>query len=162
MNARLLIVGQAPGKAVHESGVPWRDASGRTLRFWMGLHEETFYDPSQVAIIPMGYCYPGRGKSGDLPPRTECAELWLDKLLGQLEGIRLTLLVGQYAQQHFLRARRKPTLTDTVAAWQDYAPVYFPLPHPSPRNTPWLRRNTWFEAELLPELRRHVAQALRD
>lgn len=161
-HARILIVGQAPGKAVHESGIPWNDASGETLRRWMGISTETFYDSGKVAIIPMGYCYPGRGKSGDLPPRRECAELWLDKLLGHLQEIRLTLLVGQYAQKHFLGAKRKATLTATVEAWQAYVPDFFPLPHPSPRNTPWLRRHPWFEESLLPELRHQVAQALED
>ena len=160
--ARILIVGQAPGKAVHESGIPWNDASGETLRRWMGIAAETFYDSDKIAIIPMGYCYPGRGKSGDLPPRRECAELWLDKLLGHLPQIRLTLLVGQYAQMHFLKTQRKESLTATVEAWQTYAPRFFPLPHPSPRNTPWLRRHPWFEERLLPELRNRVAAALRD
>jgi uracil-DNA glycosylase len=158
--ARILIVGQAPGKAVHESGVPWNDASGNTLRRWMGINAETFYDSDKIAIIPMGYCYPGRGKSGDLPPRRECAELWLDKLLEHLAEVRLTLLVGQYAQKHFLGPEREATLTETVQSWQAYAPDFFPLPHPSPRNTPWLRRHAWFEESLLPELRRPVALAL--
>jgi uracil-DNA glycosylase len=160
--ARILIVGQAPGKAVHESGVPWNDASGNTLRRWMGINAETFYDSDKIAIIPMGYCYPGRGKSGDLPPRRECAELWLDKLLEHLAEVRLTLLVGQYAQKHFLGPEREATLTETVQSWQAYAPDFFPLPHPSPRNTPWLRRHAWFEESLLPELRRQVALALED
>lgn len=128
----------------------------------MGISAETFYDSDQVAIIPMGYCYPGRGKSGDLPPRRECAELWLDKLLGHLQDIRLTLLVGQYAQKQFLGTKRKATLTSTVEDWQAYAPDHFPLPHPSPRNTPWLHRNPWFEERLLPELRHRITQALRD
>jgi uracil-DNA glycosylase len=158
--ARILIVGQAPGKAVHESGIAWNDASGKTLRRWMGITAETFYDSEQIAIIPMGYCYPGRGNGGDLPPRKECAELWLDKLLGHLPDIRLTLLVGQYAQKHFLGAQRKATLTATVEAWEVYAPGIFPLPHPSPRNTPWLHRHPWLEERLLPELRHRVAQAL--
>jgi len=160
--ARILIIGQAPGKAVHESGVPWNDASGNTLRRWMGINAETFYDSDKIAIIPMGYCYPGRGKSGDLPPRRECAELWLDKLLEHLAELRLTLLVGQYAQKHFLGPEREATLTETVQSWQAYAPDFFPLPHPSPRNTPWLRRHAWFEESLLPELRRQVALALED
>jgi uracil-DNA glycosylase len=158
--ARILIVGQAPGKAVHESGIPWNDASGKTLRRWMGITVETFYDSEQIAIIPMGYCYPGRGNSGDLPPRRECAELWLDKLMGHLPDIRLTLLVGQYAQKHFLGSQRKATLAATVDAWEAYAPEFFPLLHPSPRNTPWLRRHPWFEEHLLPELRHRVVQAL--
>jgi uracil-DNA glycosylase len=161
-HARILIVGQAPGKAVHLSGIPWNDASGETLRRWMGITAETFYDTEKVAIIPMGYCYPGRGISGDLPPQRECAELWLDKLLAHLQEVRLTLLIGQYAQKHFLGANRKASLTATVEAWQSYAPAFFPLPHPSPRNTPWLRRHPWFEERLLPELRNRVAEALGD
>jgi uracil-DNA glycosylase len=161
-SARILIVGQAPGKAVHESGIPWDDASGESLRRWMGVTAETFYDSDKTAIIPIGYCYPGRGKSGDLPPRRECAELWLDKLLAHLPKIRLTLLVGQYAQKHFLGSQRKPSLTATVESWNTYAPGFFPLPHPSPRNTPWLRRHPWFEERLLPELHHRVAQALND
>ena len=128
----------------------------------MGINAETFYDSDKIAIIPMGYCYPGRGKSGDLPPRRECAELWLDKLLEHLAEVRLTLLVGQYAQKHFLCPERKATLTEIVQSWQAYAPDFFPLPHPSPRNTPWLRRHAWFEEILLPELRRQVALALED
>jgi uracil-DNA glycosylase family 4 len=162
VHARILIVGQAPGKAVHESGIPWNDASGKTLRRWMGITAETFYDSEQIAIIPMGYCYPGRGSDGDLPPRKECAELWLDKLLAHLPDIRLTLLVGQYAQKHFLGTQRKATLTETVEAWEAYAPNFFPLPHPSPRNTPWLHRHPWFEERLLPGLRCKVIQALGD
>lgn len=159
-SARILIVGQAPGKQVHNTGIPWNDASGDTLRRWMGVDESVFYDPGRIAIIPMGYCYPGRGNGGDLPPRRECAELWLDQLLGQLPQIRLTLLVGQYAQRHFLRSRRKSSLTGTVRAWADYAPDFIPLPHPSPRNTPWFKRHAWFESELLPTLRSRVAAAL--
>jgi uracil-DNA glycosylase len=158
-SARILIVGQAPGTAVHQTGVPWNDPSGKTLRAWMGVDETTFYDERRIAIIPMGYCYPGRGKSGDLPPRRECAELWLDKLLDELPDIQLTLLVGQYAQRHFLGSQ-KATLTERVRTWQDYAPERLPLPHPSPRNRAWLKRNPWFETELLPALRAGVAEVL--
>lgn len=160
IGSRILIVGQAPGKQVHNTGIPWNDASGETLRRWMDVDASAFYDPQRVAIIPMGYCYPGRGKGGDLPPRRECAELWLEQLLAQLPHIHLTLLVGQHAQRHFLRARRKGSLTETVRAWADYAPDYIPLPHPSPRNTPWFRRHPWFESEVLPMLRSRVAAAL--
>lgn len=155
--ARILIVGQAPGIRVHESGVPWDDASGERLRAWMDVDKPTFYDPSRVAIIPMGYCYPGRGNGGDLPPRRECAELWLDKLLARLPAIELTLLIGQYAQRHFLARRRKKSLALTVDAWREYAPDFIPLPHPSPRNQPWFKRHPWFEGELLPTLRERVA-----
>lgn len=158
--ARLLIVGQAPGAKVHASGVPWDDASGARLRDWLGLAPAQFYDPAQVAIVPMGLCYPGRGRGGDLPPRRECAALWLDELLARLPRIELTLLVGRYAQQHHLGAARKASLAATVAAWSDYAPRHFPLPHPSPRNTAWLQRHPWFERDLLPQLRARVRAAL--
>ncbi|WP_432261001.1 uracil-DNA glycosylase family protein [Cupriavidus sp. TMH.W2] len=159
--ARILIVGQAPGTRVHETGIPWNDASGDRLRQWLGVDAATFLDASQFAIIPMGFCYPGRGKRGDNPPRPECAPLWLDRLLAELPSIALTLLVGQYAQRHFLGARRKPTLTETVRAWQDYAPDFIPLPHPSPRNQPWFKQHPWFEGEVLPMLRERVGVLLR-
>lgn len=158
--ARLLIVGQAPGTRVHETGIPWNDPSGERLRQWMGVDRERFYDESRIAIIPMGYCYPGRAKSGDLPPRSTCAELWLDQLLAHLPEVRLTLLIGRYAQSHYLGRRRKPTLTETVRAWRDYQPSYLPLPHPSGRNNIWLHRNKWFEAEVLPVLRRACRKLL--
>lgn len=158
--ARLLVVGQAPGTKVHATGIPWNDPSGDRLREWLAMEREAFYDESRVAIIPMGFCYPGRGRGGDLPPRKECAELWLDALLERLPDIRLTLLVGQYAQGHYLGNGRKRTLTETVACWKQYTPRYLPLPHPSPRNRLWLRKNPWFEAEVLPQLRRRVAAAL--
>ena len=158
--ARILIVGQAPGSKVHASGIPWDDASGDHLRAWMGIGKDVFYDNEAIAIVPMGYCYPGRGKGGDNPPRPECAQLWLDQLLQKMPQIELTLLIGQYAQRHFLGKRRKPTLTETVRAWREYGPEYFPLVHPSPRNTPWQQRNPWFEAELLPGLRSRIAATL--
>jgi len=159
-HARLLIVGQAPGAKVHASGVPWDDASGERLRAWLGIDRETFYDASKVAIVPMGFCYPGRGAGGDNPPRPECAPRWHARLLAQLPDVRLTLLVGQYAQRAYLGARRRVSLTETVEAWRDYAPEYLPLPHPSPRNQPWLMRHTWFERDVLPALRERVAAAL--
>lgn len=155
--ARVLVVGQAPGARVHASGTPWADPSGERLRMWMGLNEVAFYDASQVAIIPMGYCYPGRGHCGDLAPRRECATLWLDHLLAKLPQIELTLLIGLHAQRHFLGKRRKRSLTETVKAWREFAPDYLPLPHPSPRNTPWFQRNPWFEQELLPVLRERIS-----
>lgn len=160
MEARILIVGQAPGARVHASGIPWDDASGTRLRSWLGIDNATFYDESKIAIIPMGYCYPGRGHGGDLPPRKECAELWLNQLLAALPNIELTLLIGLYAQRHFLKNRCKSTLAETVSHWRDYAPVYIPLPHPSPRNTPWLKRHAWFERDLLPELRTLILSIL--
>lgn len=155
-SARILVVGQAPGVRVHVTGTPWDDPSGERLRAWMGLDTQRFYDESQIAIIPMGYCYPGRGNSGDLPPRRECATLWLDHLLDKLPRIELTLLVGLHAQRHFLGNRRKRSLTETAKAWREFAPTYLPLPHPSARNTPWFKRNPWFEDELLPGLRERV------
>jgi uracil-DNA glycosylase len=153
-SAGLLIVGQAPGARAHESGIPWNDSSGDRLRQWMGISRERFYDESRIAIIPMGYCYPGRGLSGDLPPRKECAELWLNRLLQHLPHVQLTLLVGRYAQCHYLGRHCKPTLTETVLAWREYQPNYLPIPHPSGRNNAWMRRNPWFETEVLPALRR--------
>lgn len=155
--ARILIVGQAPGVRVHNSGIPWDDASGERLRCWTGVSNDSFYDASQVAIIPMGFCYPGRGKGGDLPPRRECAELWLDPLLARLPQIELTLLIGLHAQRHFLGRRRKASLTETVKAWREFAPDCFPLPHPSARNTPWFQRNPWFDHDLVPAVKRRVA-----
>lgn len=145
---------------MHETGIPWDDPSGNRLRQWMGIDRQRFYDERLVAIIPMGFCYPGRGKSGDLPPRRACAELWLQRLLAHLPAVQLTLLVGHYAQAHYLGARRKPTLTETVRAWREYLPDYLPLPHPSGRNNAWLRRHGWFEAEVVPALR-EVCKKLR-
>ncbi|NRF71301.1 uracil-DNA glycosylase family protein [Aquincola sp. S2] len=154
--ARILIVGQAPGAKVHASGVPWDDRSGERLRDWMGIGAETFYDSACVAIVPMGYCYPGRGASGDLPPRRECAQLWLDRLLAQMPRIELTLLVGRYAQAHFLRGAGYTSVTATTRGWRDHAPRFIPLPHPSPRNVAWFKANPWFDDDLLPVLRRCV------
>lgn len=151
--ARLLIVGQAPGARVHASGIAWDDASGDRLRDWLQVDKATFHDPQRVAIVPMGYCYPGKGASGDLPPRRECAQLWLDRLLASLPAIELTLLVGQYAQRHFLGAQAGAGVGATVAKFARFAPRYLPLPHPSPRNIAWFKRNPWFESALLPSLR---------
>ena len=158
--ARILVVGQAPGRRVHETGVPWNDASGERLRAWMGVDRDTFYDATRIAIVPIGFCYPGRGPRGDLPPRPECAGLWLDHLLARLPRIELTLLIGLHAQRRFLGARRQPTLARTVADWDRYAPRWMPLPHPSPRNQPWLVRHAWFERDLLPVLRARVERML--
>jgi len=150
-DARLLIIGQAPGTKVHASGIPWDDASGKRLRQWLHMSDSDFYDESKVAIVPMGFCYPGKGKSGDLPPRPECAPKWHEQVLQQMPNIRCTLLIGQYAQQYYLPGSSK-TLTERVSNWRTHAPDYFMLPHPSPRNQMWLRRNPWFEEELVPEL----------
>lgn len=158
--ARLLVVGQAPGTLVHGSGIPWSDASGMRLREWLRMDRDHFYNESRVAIVPMGFCYPGRGATGDLPPRPECSATWHPKLLPMLGEVKLTLLIGQYAQAYFLGEKRKKTLTDTVAAWREYAPRYFPLPHPSPRNVGWFKHNPWFDAEVLPALRETVASVM--
>ncbi|MCC7272388.1 MAG: uracil-DNA glycosylase family protein [Alphaproteobacteria bacterium] len=155
--ARLLIASQAPGTRVHETGLSFNDASGDRLRDWLGLDRETFYDEARVVIAPMGFCYPGRlPRGGDAPPRPECAPLWQPRLAAALPGIELTLLIGQYAMRWHLRERAMPTLTETVAAWRSFLPRYFPLPHPSWRNTGWLKRHPWFAAEALPELRGRV------
>ncbi|HJV50988.1 MULTISPECIES: uracil-DNA glycosylase family protein [Oxalobacteraceae] len=161
-SARLLIVGQAPGKRVHDTGIPWNDPSGDRLRDWLGLSRDVFYDAQQVAIVPTAFCYPGKGKSGDLPPRAECAPAWHPRLLTAMPNLQLTLLIGRYAQEFYLRENGKPTLTETVAAWKEYLPRYFPLPHPSPRNQSWWKKNPWFERDLLPELRRRVALLITD
>ena len=159
-SARLRIIGQAPGRKVHETGVPWNDKSGDRLREWLGITPETFYDAKKIAIIPMGFCYPGKAKSGDKPPRPECAPRWHAQLNAHLSDIKLTLLVGQYAQTHYLGNLRRTTLTDTVKAWAEYVPLgYLPLAHPSGRNQIWLKKNPWFEKELVPELRKMI-QAL--
>ena len=156
-SARLVIIGQAPGTRVHESGVPWDDPSGERLRSWLDLDPERFYDESRVAIVPMGFCYPGVAKNGgDKPPRPECAAAWHGPLLEYLEDVDLTLLVGSYAQKYYLGRDMRRTMTETVADWQTYLPSMMPLPHPSWRNTAWLKRNTWFDSELLPALRRRV------
>jgi uracil-DNA glycosylase len=160
-SARLLIVGQAPGTRVHETGIPWNDPSGERLREWLAVDREAFYDESRIAIIPAGFCYPGRKGSGDAPPRPECAPRWHPSLLAQLPSIELILLVGQYAQAFYLGSRRKRTLAETVAAGPEYGPRYLPLPHPSPRNRLWLQRNPWFEAEVVPRMRARVAPLLQ-
>ncbi len=160
-SARVLIVGQAPGTRVHETGIPWNDRSGDRLRAWLGIDRERFYDPSTFAILPMGLCFPGTDpKGGDRPPRRECAPLWHPRIRPLLPELRLTLLIGGYAQAYYLGARRRATMTETVAAWRDYAPDFVPLPHPSWRNTAWLKRHPWFEARLVPELRAALAAAI--
>lgn len=159
--ARILIVGQAPGTRVHETGIPWNDRSGERLRQWLDLPAEAFYDERNIAIMPSGFCYPGVDpKGGDKPPRPECAPLWHPQVLPHLPARQLTLLVGLYAQRHYLGTRRRGTLTETVAHFADYLPEFFPLPHPSWRATGWLRRNPWFEAEVLPVLRQWAQAAL--
>lgn len=158
-NARILVVGQAPGRKVHATGKPFNDASGDRLRDWMGITPDVFYDANQIALLPMGFCYPGTGKSGDLPPRPECAPAWRARLLAHLKQLEFTLVLGQYAQAYHL-GKGNASLTDTVKAWRTYWPSLVPLPHPSPRNNLWLRRNPWFEVELLPLIRKRVATVL--
>ena len=160
MTARLLIVGQAPGTRVHETGIPFNDPSGDTLRLWLGIDRDTFYDESRIAIVPTGLCYPGKGASGDAPPRPECAPKWHPPLRAAMTGVRLTLLIGAYAQAYYLGPKRGATLADTVRDWRAYLPDFLPTPHPSPRNRLWLRRNPWFEAEVVPDLRRRVKKLL--
>ena len=162
-SACLLIVSEAPGRKVHHSGVPFDDFRGDRLREWMGIDKATFYDAKRVAIVPIGFCFPGSANGGDLPPRPECAPTWHSRLLPLLKQVQLTLLIGQYAQIGILGVPRGTKLTDTVRAWRDYLPDgKLPLPHPSPRNRPWVMHNLWFEAELLPVLRARVAAALHD
>lgn len=160
-SARILIVGQAPGTKVHATGIPWNDASGERLRAWMDIDRGTFYDESRIAIVPMGFCYPGRGEGGDNPPRPECARTWHPQLIPMLRRVRLTLLIGQYAHRYFLRERRKGPLAATVRAFGDYLPDYLPMVHPSPRNQGWLKRHPWFGKELLPVLRERVYELLQ-
>lgn len=157
--ARLLVAGQAPGRRVHASGLPFDDPSGDRLRAWMGVSRETFYDARRIAIVPMGLCYPGTGRSGDLPPRPECAPTWRRPLLDSLPRLELTLVIGQYAMAWHL-GRTRESVTEVVRAWREYGPALLPLPHPSPRNTLWLARNAWFEQEVVPEIRRRVRNAL--
>jgi uracil-DNA glycosylase len=161
-SARILIIGQAPGTKVHETGMPWNDRSGDVLRGWLDMDREDFYDARRIAIMPMGFCYPGVDpRGGDNPPRPECAPHWHHRLLAQLPGIRLTLLVGQYAQAHYLGARRQKTMTETVRQFRSYLPDGFlPLPHPSWRNIGWQKRQPWFAAEVVPALRAAVTAAL--
>lgn len=155
-----MIVGQAPGRRVHETGIPWNDPSGDRLREWLQLSREDFYDERRIAIIPTAFCYPGKGAYGDLPPRPECAPLWHPRLREALPDIRLTLLIGSYAQAWYLGPRRKASLTETVREWEHYLPHFLPLPHPSPRNLHWLRQRPWFEAEMLPALQLMVHEIL--
>ena len=158
--ASILIAGQAPGVRVHETGIPFNDPSGDRLRAWMGISRDIFYDAEKIAILPMGFCYPGTGTSGDLPPRPECAEHWRKKLLMQLPNLELTLVIGQYAQDWHLGNSQKANLTETVRAWKEYAPNMLVLPHPSPRNNIWLKKNPWFEKEVLPELKQMVVHTI--
>ena len=160
--SKIIIIGQAPGIKVHNSGIPWDDASGKQLRKWLDVTNETFYDTKNFAIIPMGFCYPGKGKSGDLPPRPECAPQWHQKLLKHMPNVELVLLIGMYAQKYYLKKDAKRTLTETVANFNAYLPNYMPLPHPSPRNRFWFSKNPWFETDVLPILKQKVAEIVQD
>jgi uracil-DNA glycosylase len=159
--SRVVIIGQAPGRKVHKFGVPWQDLSGDTLRAWLGVDAETFYDTGKFALVPMGFCYPGSGKTGDLPPRPECAPLWHERLLARMKDVKLILLIRQYSQARYLGSKAGDTLTETVRRHREFLPRYLPLPHPSPRNRIWLRRNPWFETEVVPDLRKCAARILR-
>ncbi|WP_130735541.1 uracil-DNA glycosylase family protein [Flavobacterium sp. J27] len=158
--AKILIVGQAPGIKVHQTGIPWNDPSGNQLRKWLNISNEVFYDTSKIAIVPMGFCYPGKSKTGDLPPREECAPLWHKKLLNQMPNIELTLLIGQFAQKYYLKEKCKKQLTQTVGSFEEYLPKYFPLPHPSPRNRFWIQKNQWYEKNIIPILQEKVSEIL--
>ena len=160
-SARLLIVGQAPGRRVHETGIPWNDPSGDVLRGWLAMDRDSFYDTSRIAIVPVGLCYPGTVEGADLPPMPQCAPLWQPRFRAALPDITLTLLVGSYALRYYLGERRKPTLGETVRAFREYLPDFFPLPHPSWRNKGWLKNNPWFADDVIPALRRRVKSALR-
>lgn len=155
-SSKILIIGQAPGSKVHESGIPWDDKSGENLRKWMGVDRNQFYDPEKFGIVPMGFCYPGKGKSGDLPPRPECAPQWHQPLLNMMPKIQLTLLIGSYAQRYYLKKSKLKTLTETVKNYKTYLPEYLPLVHPSPRNFIWMRKNPWFESDLVPQLQQII------
>ena len=160
--SKIVIIGQAPGQKVQNSGIPWDDASGNNLREWLGVDKETFYNDNFFALIPMGFCFPGSGKSGDLPPRPECAPLWHKKVLKSMTEIKLTLLIGQYAQKNYLKNSVKFSLTETVKNYQEYLPNYIPLPHPSPRNNIWQKKNTWFKENLVQVLQEKVGSIIED
>ncbi len=156
--SKIAIIGQAPGSVVHRTGIPWDDKSGDRLREWLGVTKDQFYNDELFALIPMGFCYPGKGKSGDLPPRPECAPLWHKQLFDQMDNLRLILLIGTYAQKYYLKDSNKKTLTETVNNFHEYLPTYFPLPHPSPRNNIWLKKNAWFTRELIPILKNEIGK----
>lgn len=160
-NSKILIIGQAPGTKVHETGIPWNDESGKRLREWLGVDQEQFHNPDLFAIVPMGFCYPGKGKSGDLPPRPECAPQWHQKIISELTEIKLTLLIGQYAQKHYLKTWDWMSLTETVKHYDEYLPYFFPLPHPSPRNRAWLKNNPWFEEDVVPSLQSRIRKIIK-
>ena len=159
--SKIIIIGQAPGRRVHETGIPWNDASGKKLRAWMNVEEAIFYNPAVFSILPIGFCYPGKGNSGDLPPRPECAPLWHPEAFKYFNGKPLILLIGQYAQRYYLKKDFKENLTETVKSYLEFLPKYFPLPHPSPRNQNWVKVNSWFVDEAIPELQKRIMLAVR-
>ncbi len=158
--SKILLIGQAPGRIVHQSGVPWEDKSGDTLRKWLGVDKSTFYNPAKFGIVPMGFCYPGKGTSGDLPPRKECAPLWHTRIFEELCSVQLILLIGKYAQDYYLSDRKKRNLTERVKDYGHYLPKYFPLPHPSPRNNIWQKKNPWFKQDVVPALSDRIKEIL--
>ena len=160
-NSKIAIIGQAPGSVVHRTSIPWNDKSGERLRKWLDVAEGDFYNPEKIALIPMGFCYPGKGKSGDLPPRKECAPQWHELLFKQMKQLELIVLIGMYAQSYYLKKERKKTLTETVSNYEAYLPTYFPLPHPSPRNNIWLKKNPWLEQEVIPVLQQQVKKLIK-
>lgn len=159
--SKIVVIGQAPGTMVHKSGIPWDDKSGDNLRNWMGIDNESFYNSKNIAIVPMGFCYPGRGKTGDLPPRKECAPLWHNVLFNHLQEVELILLIGKYAQDHYLKNASAKTLTETVKNYHKFLPKYFVLPHPSPRNNIWQAKNEWFKRLVIPELQKEIVRILK-
>ena len=160
-SSKIVLIGQAPGIRAQQSGIPWDDKSGERLRTWLGMSEETFYDSQNISLMPMDFYYPGKGKTGDLPPRKDFAELWHKQLLAAMPDIQLCVLIGQYAQAFYLGDRRKRTLTETVKNYENYLPQYFPLPHPSPRNNIWMKKNSWFEKDVIPHLQKAVKKVLK-
>lgn len=161
-DARVIIIGQAPGTKVHKTSIPWDDPSGKQLRKWLNCDNDVFYDPTKVSLVPMGFCYPGKGKTGDLPPRPECAPEWHEQLLNKMPNIQLIILIGMYSQKYYLKDTAKKTLTETVKNYVEYAPKIIPLPHPSPRNRFWLTKNPWFTEEVVPILQSAFAKAISD
>ncbi len=159
--SKIIIIGQAPGTKVHASGIPWDDKSGDRLRSWMAIDNDDFYNEKKIAIVPMGFCYPGKGKSGDLPPRKECAPLWHQPILETMHNVKLILLIGKYAQDYYLQKNTKKNLTETVRNFNEYLPQYFVLPHPSPRNNIWMKKNEWFKRDVLPTLKIEIKAALQ-
>lgn len=160
-SSRIAIIGQAPGRIVNETGIPWNDKSGERLREWLEMPNSIFYNPDIVALVPMAFCYPGKGKTGDLPPRKECAPAWHKMLFDTMPNLKLIILVGTYAQTYYLKGKEKKTLTETVKSYQEYLPQFLVLPHPSPRNNIWLKKNEWFEETVIPNIKPIITNSLK-